>query len=116
MKKRICLEVNCNSLIDIKERYCEKHKRPKVKLFENAVRYNAEFYNTVKWQNLKKEVLRNQSYCNRCGITNSIVQLDIHHKIPPKGNEELFFDIENCIPLCKTCHRIITAKEIHNFS
>ena len=61
------------------------------------------------------EVLKRDGYqCSQCGATaeESGYPLEIHHIIAPKGNKELFYDINNCIVLCKWCHARITQQEI----
>jgi 5-methylcytosine-specific restriction endonuclease McrA len=60
---------------------------------------------------LRKEILKEQSVCCRCGAD---TDLQVHHIVPPKGNEELFFDKSNLVTICSSCHRIETAKEIKN--
>lgn len=58
-----------------------------------------EFLKEIKWQ-----------YCARCGGTRNI---ETHHMIP------LFLggttDIENCIGLCKECHRAVSIYQRQHF-
>ena len=125
MLKRICNYSGCNEMAVEHHTYCEKHlvesqkkhkewlENHKKKPFENAARTNN--YNNAQWRNLRKEVLkRDNNKCQQCGATaaESGHPLEIHHVIPPKGNKELFYDINNCITLCKRCHAIITQAEI----
>ncbi|NMA84113.1 MAG: HNH endonuclease [Epulopiscium sp.] len=52
------------------------------------------------------------NYCKvhqREWIENIIVAVD--HIKPHKGNEDLFYDINNLQSLCKSCHDRKTAKE-----
>jgi 5-methylcytosine-specific restriction endonuclease McrA len=84
------------------------HKKEKTP-FENAIRYNESLYNTTAWRKLRKEVLKEQPVCTKCGAD---TKLEVHHIIPPRGNEELFFDRDNCVTVCQSCHRILTSKEI----
>ena len=114
MRLKLCSEVNCNTLIDYKKRYCDTHIRVKLAPFANAVRFNAALYNTVQWRKLRQQILREHPYCTNCGISSKETTLEVHHKVPPKGNIELFYDENNCIPLCSQCHRIETNKEIVN--
>jgi len=111
MKVKICKEVGCNNLIQIDKTYCDRHKKEKRTPFQNAVRTNENLYNTSQWRRLRKKILKDQPYCVKCGINE---QLEAHHKTPPRGNEELFFDENNLIILCRSCHRTATAKEIKN--
>ena len=127
MKKRLCQYSGCNEMAEPGHTYCKTHlvesqkkhqewlKSHKKKPFENAARCNN--YNNSEWRNLRREVLKRDNYqCCQCGITakESKYPLEIHHIIPPKGNKELFFDINNCVTLCKWCHAKETQQEIMN--
>ena len=111
MRKKICGFPSCNALIDSPSVYCEKHTKPKAIPFQNAMMTNTKLYNTSTWRKLKANILKNQPYCNNCGATE---KLEVHHSIPPKGNPELFYDESNLVPLCQTCHRIASNKEIRS--
>lgn len=126
MLKKICNYSGCDCFAESGHTYCAKHldesqkkheellkDRNKKKLFENAVRTNN--YNNAEWRALRKEVLKRDCYqCCQCGATaaESGFPLEIHHIIPPKGNKELFYNIGNCVTLCKRCHARVTAEEI----
>ena len=126
MLKRICQYSGCNEFTESGHIYCAKHlvesqkkhqeflkNNNKKKPFENATRSNN--YNNAEWRALRKEVLKRDNYqCRQCGATSegSGYPLEIHHIIAPKGNKELFFDINNCATLCKLCHARITQQEI----
>ena len=125
MLKKLCQYSGCNEIAEPGHTYCAKHlieskkkhqewlENHKKKPFENAVRTNN--YNSVEWRSLRKEVLKRDGYqCCQCGITaeESGFPLEIHHIVPPKGNKELFYNINNCITLCKICHARITQMEI----
>ena len=126
MLKKLCQYSGCDCFAVEHHTYCEKHllesqkkhkewleNHSKKKPFENAIRTNN--YNNAEWRNLRKEVLERDGYCCRsCGATaaESGFSLEIHHIIPPKGNKELFYNINNCVTLCKVCHARITQEEI----
>ena len=129
MLKRICQYSGCNEMAEPGHTYCAKHlvesqKKHKEwlqnhnnKPFENAIRTNN--YNNAEWRNLRLEVLeRDNNQCCQCGATatESGFPLEIHHIIPPKGNRDLFFDIGNCVTLCKRCHAQITQAEVRENS
>jgi 5-methylcytosine-specific restriction protein A len=115
MKKKLCNHPGCSRLIDIGERYCTEHAaREKRKPFEGANRSNASLYNTAKWRKLRNKILREQPYCYKCGIGKNETSLQVHHVIEPRGDEALFYDESNLLPVCESCHRILTAKEIRN--
>jgi len=113
MRAKICRDAGCGALIPDSETYCQKHRRekPDRKPFENAIRYNAELYNTARWRNLRKRVLDAMPYCVKCGIPRSETRLEVHHVERPMGNEELFFDEGNLAPVCGRCHGTLTARE-----
>jgi 5-methylcytosine-specific restriction protein A len=107
MRARICHYPGCDTLIQPNETYCGQHIRPPSIPFENAVRSNN--YNTTQWRRLRKKILKEQPNCSRCGSTEN---LQVHHIIPPRGNEDLFYDESNLTTICATCHRVITNQEI----
>jgi 5-methylcytosine-specific restriction protein A len=114
MKRKICNHPGCNCLIVPPERYCSKHQRERPQPFETAKRFNELLYNTTRWRKLRTKILKEQTHCSKCGLSNSETKLEVHHVIPPRGNEELFFDENNLVAVCPLCHKIITGREIRN--
>ncbi|MBL0937178.1 MAG: HNH endonuclease [Rhizobiaceae bacterium] len=57
---------------------------------------------TSAWQKARAAFLRMYPYCrhNGCGRAATIV----HHVIPHKGNDRLFWDRCNWMPVCQPCH------------
>jgi len=108
---KICRAPNCNKLIPSDKAYCEAHQPPPRIPFANAARSNEGLYNTAKWRSLRKRIITEAPYCVKCGANKN---LQVHHKIPPRGDEDLFYDIDNLVPICRSCHRIFTAREIGN--
>lgn len=76
------------------------------------MRSNIALYHTPEWRKLRWTVLQEQPACYRCGIGKDEVRLEVHHLIPPRGNEELFYERSNVVAVCQHCHRIITQREI----
>jgi 5-methylcytosine-specific restriction protein A len=117
MKRYICRSPGCGTLLE-KPGYCPLHKREKEKNkskpFENAIRSNEELYQSLMWKALKKRVLTETPFCCYCGIGKNESRLEVHHKIPPRGDLDLFFDINNLTVLCSICHQRQTALEIAN--
>jgi 5-methylcytosine-specific restriction protein A len=66
-------------------------------------------YNTARWRKLRSKILKEHPHCDKCGIDR---RLEAHHVRPPRGDEELFYDENNIIVVCQSCHRIITNGEI----
>lgn len=84
----------------------EKPKRP----WDGAARPNDALYNTQRWKVLRAKMLRKYKTCALCPATEN---LSVHHIVPPKGDEELFFDENNLIVLCRDCHNKQTEREVH---
>jgi 5-methylcytosine-specific restriction protein A len=116
MKKKICNSPGCNELIAPTERYCQHHKKESPPPFSGAIRFNEALYKTSHWRTLRAKILKEQPNCFKCGISGSESKLEIHHLVPPRGNEELFFDENNLMTVCSACHRVITNREIRNRS
>ena len=109
MKMKICTYTGCHKLIPLNgPSRCEEHKFIP---FKNAKRSNEGLYRNKKWIKLKQMIKDRDIRCVECG---SEIDLEVHHIIPPRGNEELFYNITNLQLLCKVCHRKKTNKEIRN--
>lgn len=109
MRMKICSYPGCGKLIPLDgPSRCEEHKFIP---FKNATRSNQGLYDTTQWKDLKKMVIDRDLRCVICG---SEIDLEIDHVIPPRGNEELFFNLTNLQLLCKVCHRKKTNEEIRN--
>jgi 5-methylcytosine-specific restriction protein A len=114
MRKYLCRAPGCGALLD-KPGYCDKHRHPKaagnMRPFENAQRSN--YYGSSRWKSLARRMVRETPRCEICGAakTDGVI-LEVHHREPPRGDEESFFDENNLQVLCQSCHRVITAREI----
>jgi len=113
VRAKICAEAGCNTLIPQDKTHCEKHTKEKAKPFENAERSNEGLYNTTRWQKLRRKILKKLPYCVNCGEHQNDPSLEVHHIKPPRGDEELFFDEDNVIPVCPACHKRLTAMEVY---
>ena len=109
MRAKICATAGCNILIPQSERHCKAHIPEPRKPFQNAIRLNEEYYHTKEWRVLRKKILKEQPVCSKCG---NDMNLEIHHIVAPRGNEELFFNENNLMTVCKGCHKVLTAREI----
>jgi 5-methylcytosine-specific restriction enzyme A len=102
--------VRCGAII-ADGSYCALHQ-PKVTnnqtMYKHAVRFNTTLYNSYRWKKIRRELITKQTFCSLCGCGTG---LQLHHKIRPKGDEELFFNINNLIVVCKTCHDRLTNSE-----
>lgn len=60
------------------------------------------------WRQLRRKIrLRDRGICQRCGGNEST---HMHHIQPWSTNEELRFDIDNIITLCRECHHDVHRK------
>ncbi len=58
-----------------------------------------------RWQKARAAFLREHPLCTHCqrrGLVTSATIVD--HVTPHRGDEVLFWDVENWQPLCKPCH------------
>jgi 5-methylcytosine-specific restriction endonuclease McrA len=59
---------------------------------------------------LRQLVLERDNYmCQKCGATTETTQLHVHHILSYMLNKTMANDPDNCITLCKACH-----KEVHS--
>jgi 5-methylcytosine-specific restriction endonuclease McrA len=107
MKQYICKQAGCMAILETPG-YCPNHKPPERKPFENAVRYNQNLHKTARWRDLRKRILEDQWYCQRCHAT---TRLEVHHIKRAKGDPDLFFDQSNLVVLCADCHKLFTQAE-----
>lgn len=68
------------------------------------------------WQRARLGFLASHPLCVRCeaqGIVEAATVVD--HKVPHRGDKQLFWDRTNWQPLCKPCHDVKTATEDGGF-
>ena len=90
------------------------NRPPKTKRDYNSPRRKErqKFYNTGKWKALRLQKMQDQPICENCYYNGCVVPAeDIHHIESPfkKGytrirKNELMFDYNNLMSLCKRCH------------
>ena len=72
-------------------------------------RYLNRMCSTPKWKEWRKLVLaRDNHSCILCTSTNS---LHVHHIKMKHLYPELFYNLNNCVTLCSSCHHSIRGKE-----
>lgn len=114
--KYICKAPQCSTLVEIRG-YCLKHaymqreedeRKAAWSKISNAPRAEyIELYNTYKWKTARAAYLKEHPICCRCGADASVVD----HIIAHRGDEELFWNIDNWQPLCGYCHNKKTRQE-----
>lgn len=66
------------------------------------------WYATVRWFRLRDNVrMTAASTCAGCGRV--VLELDVDHITPHRGNPKLFWKRENLQALCKRCHALKSA-------
>lgn len=116
--KRLCKAAGCKNLAEYPNRYCEHHKvleNPEKGSFlggdySDLAKPYDYLYRTTKWKNISKEFLKVNNTCCRCGDRATVVD----HIIPHRGNEDLFWDMNNYQPLCSKCHQLKTLEEMRD--
>lgn len=71
----------------------------------------ARGYN-YRWQKAREKFLRANplcEYCQRDGRLTAATVVD--HKIPHRGDQQLFWDEANWAPLCSHCHSSVKQRE-----
>ena len=62
-------------------------------------------YKTARWARLRQSVLDADPLCRYCLRQEIVEEADVvDHVRPHKGDEALFWDVDNLQPLCKSCH------------
>lgn len=108
--RKPCAHSSCPELTEV--RYCEQHQKQIDREYDNNNRPYKKLYKTSRWQRLRIQVLKIQPLCVECSSIGRITKATVvDHIKPHKGDEELFYKLENLQPLCKPCHDRKTAKE-----
>ena len=72
----------------------------------------AHLYNTAAWKRLRRQQLDAQPLCLMCMRAGKATEANVvDHRIPHKGERDLFFDARNLQSLCKLHHDSAKAKE-----
>jgi 5-methylcytosine-specific restriction endonuclease McrA len=69
-------------------------------------------YKTARWQRLRLQQLERQPLCEFCLKLGKIEAATVaDHKIPHRGDANLFFDIDNLQSLSDFCHSSLKQQE-----
>lgn len=104
MAKKLSVHCNVDGCPEIVESgRCEKHSKSQGREHRFR-RHNEPFYNTNRWQKLRKVYRKKNPLCERCKEKGLTVPADmVHHIIPiSKGGSKT--DWKNLEALCDTCH------------
>ncbi|GEM_PF-5340590 len=72
----------------------------------NREAHLAIFYKSVEWKSYSASFLKNNPICYCCGRKSDHTD----HLRPHKGDNKLFWDRENHVPLCVSCHSYVTKR------
>jgi len=101
--KRSCYHPRCNKLIRLGEVYCDEHQ----KQYEKDRGTSTQRGYGSRWRKARRLFLNENPLCALCPQPATVVD----HKVPHRGNEELFWDESNWQSLCTKCHNRKTMKE-----
>ncbi len=107
---RPCSYSGCPELT--RERFCDKHKRTIDTMRGTATERGYD----ARWRKARLRYLRQQPLCAECdrqGRLSAATVVD--HKVPHKGDDDLFWNTDNWQSLCKQCHDRKTATEDGGF-
>jgi len=115
--KRPCRHIGCTALTT--EGYCEAHlkiqQEKRKEQYKNRPAYHS-WYSTTRWKALRIQYLKAHPLCVECLKADRIQPSTVvDHKRPHRGNQVLFWDLNNFEALCKKCHDLKTNKEDGGF-
>ncbi len=100
-----CSYAGCPELT--RERFCEKHNRTIDTMRGTAAQRGYD----ARWRKARLRYLRQYPLCAECERQRKLTAANVvDHKIPHKGDYDLFWDESNWQPLCKQCHDRKTVK------
>lgn len=109
--KRECRKIGCLNLTDSADGYCDAHSREVYLRYDRQRQNSNERGYNYRWSKYRRWFLTKNPLCVTCGRAATVVD----HIIPHKGNEDLFWYINNHQALCKRCHDIKTTTEDGGF-
>lgn len=80
--------------------------RPKTRQFSLKTRNSRSMGYDKDWDKYRFRFLHYNPQCFTCPSRATVVD----HRIPHKGDMELFKDLQNHLPLCSQCHNYVTGK------
>lgn len=89
---------------EMSKSYSPRHKSVVGKAF-NGRKAIEDLYKYDDWKSYRLRFLSANPRCYVCGFTATVVD----HLRPHQGDEKLFRQLDNHIPLCETCHNRVTA-------
>ena len=92
---------------------CDQHARSLD--FSQRRREGKKFLNSTAWLRCRALKLSMDPWCERCEVSKSqpVSAVDVHHIRPRDTHPELSLTLSNLESLCKSCHGVETASELH---
>lgn len=109
--KRPCRWRGCPAIVEgnFGGGYCPEHRRM-VQRQRDASRTSPRYYNTARWQRLRRLVLGREPLCRICIGEGRVVEATVVDHITPLADGGTD-DMANLQPLCKPCHDRKTMRE-----
>lgn len=105
--KKPCRKHGCNKLVELG--YCEEHKKEEYARDSRRGNSFQRGYDS-RWRRARLGFLARHPLCVTCYSEGKIVPAtDVDHIVPHRGDRNLFWDVKNWQPLCKSCHSRKTA-------
>ena len=107
-----CAHPGCGTLLAAGVRYCDKHRRLQARAADEGRLSAHQRGYTSRWQKARELYLQSHPLCVHCKDEGVVMEAAVvDHKIPHKGDWQLFWDSDNWQPLCKKHHDRKTATE-----
>ena len=111
--KRPCRYKGCPRLTDNPRGYCEEHAKLEQKNYDKFLRpYCTNKRYGYKWRKLRTRFLNSHPLCEMCYRQGRYTAATEVHHIKPLS-EGGTNDLNNLMPLCKSCHSAITMTAIN---
>ncbi|WP_112206524.1 HNH endonuclease [Latilactobacillus sakei] len=107
-----CGRVGCHALININDKYCDKHRDFASKEYNRYRQLNQhdylKFYHSKEWKHARELQLIRQPLCEICLSNDHVTQATtVHHKVETKVDWSLRLSENNLQSVCKSCHEKI---------
>lgn len=106
-----CGQPGCRAIVRGSAR-CPEHTRKREQ--ERGTSHQRGY--DARWRKARLTYLRRHPLCRLCEGAGRVVPADVvDHVKPHRGDQSLFWDVENWQPLCTPCHSTKTATEDGGF-
>lgn len=101
---RPCRHPGCKALVR-GVAYCDAHHKEVQKQYDDRRGSSAARGYNSRWQKARHTFLSRHPLCCMCSAEGRVVPATVvDHKIPHRGDQQLFWDTSNWQPLCKRHH------------